>query len=311
MGRPDRGCRLCPHECGVDRRAGEVGVCGAGFEMSVSRAALHFWEEPPISGEAGSGTVFFAGCNLKCCYCQNSAISRGGAGRSASVSEVVDMMCGLERQGAMNVNLVTPTHFSDQVRAAVREARTQGCVLPIVWNTGGYESVENVRLNEGLVDVYLADFKYFDDRLAKAYSGVADYREVAQSALDAMVECVGDPSYDDFGGIERMTHGVVVRHLLLPGSLDDSKAVLRLLRQRYGGAVRVSIMNQYTPVLATAAAKGDAWSASVLGRFPQLAGTVAQAEYEALLDYADAIGLEDYFWQDGETCKESFIPEFE
>lgn len=279
--------------------------------MVVSRAALHFWEEPPISGEAGSGTIFFAGCNLKCCYCQNAAISRGGAGREAGVSEVAAMMRDLERQGAMNVNLVTPTHFSDAVREAVAEARRCGLAVPVVWNTGGYESVGNIRRNDGFVDVYLTDFKYCDDALAKAYSGVADYRTVAERALDAMVEGVGEVACDDFGGVERMTRGVVVRHLLLPGSLDDSKAVLRLLRQRYGSDVRVSIMNQYTPVLATAAEAGDARAKAVLGRFPQLANAVSREEYESLLDYADAIGLEDYFWQDGETCKESFIPEFE
>lgn len=302
---------LCPHGCGVDRSAGEVGVCGAGPDMAVSRAALHFWEEPPISGDAGSGTIFFANCSLRCCYCQNAAISRGGAGRAASVREVADMMLDLQRQGAMNVNLVTPTHYSDAVRNAVAVAREDGLRLPVVWNTSGYETVENVRANKGTVDVYLTDFKYCDDRMSKAYSGVADYVEVAACALEAMVECAGLPEYDDFGGVERMTRGVVVRHLLLPGGLDDSKAVLRLLRHLFGSSVRVSIMNQYTPVIASAAEGGDAVAKATLGRHPQLADAVPYADYEELLDYADAIGLEDYFWQDGETCKESFIPDFD
>lgn len=308
---PLTSCALCPRECGVDRVSGELGACGAGATMMVSRAALHFWEEPPISGAAGSGTVFFANCNLKCCYCQNSAISRGGAGRPAGVGEVAGMMLDLQSQGAMNVNLVTPTHYSSLVRAAVREAKARGLRLPVVWNTGGYESAANIRENEGVVDVYLTDFKYADDRLAEAYSGASDYSRVAVRALDEMVEQAGAPAYDDFGGVERMVGGVVVRHLMLPGCMDDSKAVLRLIRERYGASVRVSIMNQYTPVLSSAAASGSDWAKSVLERFPQLACTVSQREYEELLDYADAIGIDDYFWQDGETCRESFIPDFE
>lgn len=279
--------------------------------MVVSRAALHFWEEPPISGEAGSGTIFFANCNLRCCYCQNFAISRGDAGKAASVGDVAGMMLDLQNQGAMNVNLVTPTHYSDSVRSAVVLAREGGLDLPIVWNTSGYETAENVRANDGMVGVYLTDFKYFDDRISRAYSGVSDYMEVASRALEAMVECVGGFEYDDFGGVERMTRGVMVRHLLLPGCLDDSKAVLRLLRHRFGDSVKVSIMNQYTPVLASAAERGDAAAKLVLGKHPQLANAVPDADYEELLDYADAIGIEDYFWQDGETCKERFIPEFE
>lgn len=279
--------------------------------MVVSRAALHFWEEPPISGETGSGTIFFAGCNLRCNYCQNSAISREGLGDPASVSDVAAMMLELERQGAMNVNLVTPTHFSGKVREAVALAKAQGMSLPIVWNTSGYESVENIRANDGLVDVYLTDFKYSSPELARAYSGVPDYRSVAQDALDAMVDCVGRPMFDEFRGVHRMTRGVVVRHMMLPGEMEDSKAVLRLLRERYGDSIRVSIMNQYTPVLASAAASGSQWAAEQLASHPQLANPVSREEYERLLDFADGLGIEDYYWQDGETCVESFIPAFD
>lgn len=304
-------CNLCPRYCGAQRAHGEVGVCRSGADMVVSRAALHFWEEPPISGEAGSGTIFFAGCNLRCNYCQNSAISREGMGEPASASEVAEMMLDLQQQGAMNVNLVTPTHFSDKVREAVALAKAQGLELPIVWNTSGYESVENIRANEGLVDVYLTDFKYCDPELARAYSGVPDYRCVAQDALDAMVASVGKPTFDDLNGIPRMIRGVVVRHMMLPGEMEDSKAVLRLLHERYGDSIRISIMNQYTPVLATTAASGNDWAAAQLAKYPQLANPVSHEEYEMLLDFADALGIEDYYWQDGETCAESFIPAFD
>ncbi len=304
------GCRLCPHECGVLRSKGERGFCGADAEMHVSRAALHFWEEPPVSGESGSGAIFFSNCTLKCCYCQNAAISRGGAGKASSVADVAGMCLDLARQGAMNINLVTPTHYADGVCEAVSMARSKGMDLPVVWNTSGYESVKAVEDNVGVVDVYLTDFKYCDDALSLAYSKVPDYKEVATSALDAMVEHVGAPAYDSFGGCERMVSGVIVRHLMLPGAMDDSKAVLRHLKQRYGGSIRVSIMNQYTPVLSTAADAGDDFAEQTLRRHPQLARTVSSDEYEELLDYADSIGLDDYFWQDGETCKESFIPDF-
>lgn len=307
-----RACRLCPHRCGVDRTAGARGVCGAYDAMRVSRAALHFWEEPPISGEAGSGTIFFAHCTLGCAYCQNATISRRDteAGRVASVDEVARMCLDLERQGAMNVNLVTPTHYAPLVREAVCLARERGMRLPVVWNTSGYETVSAVRDNEGIVDVYLTDFKYADGALARELSGVRDYPMVALAALDEMVRLVGEPTYDDVGGMERMTRGVIVRHMLIPGHGDDSREAIRLLCERYGDAVRLSIMNQYTPVVARAAEAGDASAQAVLARHPELGERVSDEEYERLLCYADALGAEDYFWQAGDTCQESFIPDF-
>lgn len=311
-GNPFENCELCPHRCGVDRTAGERGVCGADDVMRVSRSALHFWEEPPISGEAGSGTVFFAHCTLGCSYCQNAAISRRGttAGTPVSTGELAKACLDLERQGAMNVNMVTPTHYAPLVRDAVRLARERGMRLPVVWNTSGYETLSAVRANAGTVDVYLTDFKYADGELAAALSGVGDYPEAAISALDEMVRTVGEAAYDDFGGAERMTRGVVVRHLLLPGHADDSKRVVSLLHSRYGGGVRLSIMNQYTPVLASAADAGNVAAARVLRRHPELARKVSRDEYERVLDFADSIGVDDYFWQSGDACQESFIPDF-
>ncbi len=304
-------CELCPRRCGANRRGGQRGACGADGTLVVARAALHFWEEPPISGEAGSGTVFFANCPLHCVYCQNAVIAAGQAGVPATVDRVAQMCVELREQGALNINFVTPTHYAPQAREAVRRAREMGMDLPIVWNTSGYETAEAVRANTGTVDVYLTDFKYASRDLAMRYSKAPDYPEVALAALDEMVAQVGEPRYDEVGGEPRMVRGVVVRHLMLPGALEDSKRVVRLLHERFGSAVRLSLMNQYTPVLADAAEAGDAWAAHVLKRFPELAQRVPDSEYEELLDYADDLGVQDYFWQEGGAAEESFIPPFD
>ena len=277
----------------------------------VARAALHFWEEPPISGDAGSGTIFFANCPLHCVYCQNAVIAAGRAGVPVSIDRVARMCSELEAQGALNINLVTPTHYAMQAREAVRRAREAGMSLPIVWNTSGYETVEAVRANAGTVDVYLTDFKYASSALAARYSKAPDYPEVALAALDEMVAQTGEACYDEFERQVRMTRGVVVRHLMLPDALEDSKRVVRMLHERYGTSIRLSIMNQYTPVLADAAAAGDVWAGHVLERHPELARRVPDEEYERLLDFADEIGVEDYFWQEGGAAEESFIPPFD
>ena len=304
-------CDICPRACGVNRAAGERGFCGADASVVVARAALHFWEEPPISGDAGSGTVFFAHCPLLCAYCQNAVIAEGRAGLEVSVERLASLCLDLQTQGAMNVNFVTPTHYAPQVREAVALARLRGLVLPVVWNCGGYERVETVRELADTVDMYLADFKYARAETARRYSHAADYPEVALAALDAMVAQVGAPVYDEFAGCERLVRGVVVRHLMLPGCLDESKEAVALLHERYGNAVRLSLMNQYTPVLAAAAEAGDARAQAALARCPELAGKVPDEEYEELLDFADELGVEDYFWQEGGACEESFIPPFD
>lgn len=303
-------CDECPRRCGANRLNGEIGVCGAGDIAVVSRAALHFWEEPPISGESGSGTIFFAGCPLGCVYCQNYMISRSYDGKPMSVFELADACLALQREGAMNINFVTPTHFGSFVRPAVREARKRGLTVPIVWNTSGYETVDNIRRNYETVDVYLTDFKYADAKLGKLYSNVSDYPDVALQAIDEMVRQVGSLKFDVFNGQKRMIKGVVVRHLLLPGHLEDSKRVVKLLFERYGNSVSLSLMNQYTPTLVTLRDKGNADAAKILDKFPNLVQRVPSEEYETLLDYADFLGIEDYFWQDGDPAQESFIPDF-
>ena len=291
-------CNLCPRECGALRCEGSAGACGVDDRLLVARAALHFWEEPPISGEDGSGTVFFTGCPLRCVYCQNNELAEGRIGWEISVGRLAGICCELQEQGALNVNFVTPTQFSLQIRDAVTEARDQGLHLPIVWNTSGYERAEVVAALAGTVDVYLTDFKYAESALAQRYSHAPDYPEVALRAIEAMIESTGEPRYDEYRGQRRMTRGVIVRHLLLPSALENSLSAVETLVHRFGDAVEYSIMNQYTPVM----------SASALERFPELSVPASNSEYEALLDFADELGLTDYFWQEGPAAEESFIP---
>lgn len=296
-----RACRLCPRDCGVDREAGVRGVCGASARVRIARAALHFWEEPCISGESGSGTVFFSYCPLRCVYCQNRDIAIGDAGTEVSVRRLARIYLELAAQGARNVNLVTPTHYAPAVVESVALARTAGLELPVVYNTSGYETVEAIGLLDGTVDVYLTDFKYADAQTARRYSNAPDYPEVALAALDAMVAQAGRPVFEEApDGDEppRILRGVVVRHLLLPGRLEESKRVVRLLHERYGDAVLLSLMNQYTPLRR-------------FERYPELNETVPAGDYESLLDYADELGVEDYYWQEGGADSESFIPPFD
>lgn len=304
-------CDLCPHECGLNRAAGEIGVCGASDDLVVARSALHMWEEPPVSGESGSGTIFFSHCPLHCCYCQNTVIAHGQTGRAVSLERLAEMCLELQEAGALNVNMVTPTHYAPYIRRAVSMARQRGLHLPIVWNTGGYESASAIRDNCGTVDVYLTDFKYASAELGERYSGVGDYPIRALEALDEMLRCVGPVRYDSYRDQERIVAGIIVRHLMLPGCLEDSKAVIALLHERYGSDIRLSIMNQYTPIVTSAAERGDLRAQSTLKRCPELALPVPDDEYMELLDFADDIGVDDYFWQEGGACEESFIPPFD
>ena len=293
-------CVLCPRACGAARADGERGACGAGADLVVARAALHFWEEPPISGSAGSGTVFFSYCPLRCLYCQNHEIAEGAAGNAISVERLSEIFLELEAQGALNVNLVTPTHYLPQIKWAIDAARTRGLEVPIVYNTSGYETAEAIRSLAGYVDVYLTDFKYWSREPARAYSRAADYRTVAIAALDEMVAQTGPCSYRTVAGEAGpvLARGTVVRHMMLPGLLDDSKAIIACVAQRYGSAVALSIMNQYTPLRE-------------FSEHSELNERVSLEEYDSLLDFADELGIEDYFWQEGGAAAESFIPAFD
>lgn len=285
------GCEICPRKCKK-----RPGFCGESDQVRLARAALHMWEEPCISGAEGSGAIFFTGCVLRCVFCQNHNIADGSVGKVVSVERLAEIMLELQAKKANNINLVTPTHFVLQIADAIRIARKKGLTVPIVYNTGGYERVETLCLLEGLVDVYLPDFKYMDAELAARYSLAKDYPEVAEAALAEMVRQVGSPQFDERG---MMKKGVIVRHLLLPGQLMDSKDVIAYLHKTYQDNIYISIMNQYTPMPGI----GEI--------YPELNRKVRKASYEKLIAYALALGVENAFVQEGETAKESFIPAFD
>lgn len=291
-------CELCPRRCRADRAANERGVCGATDTLRLARAALHFWEEPPISGEEGSGTVFFSGCPLKCVYCQNHEISTGNFGIDVSPERLAQIMLELQDQGALNINLVTATHYAHLLPEAIAAARARGLAIPIVYNTSGYERVEAVRELDDLVDIWLTDFKYADAGLGRALSHVPDYPSVAQSALIEMARQLERHG----GGAARAdgtwTRGIIVRHLVLPGHTEDSCRVLDLIWDAVGD-VPISVMNQYTPNAAMRAAGGE------------LARAVTREEYERVLDHADDLGFTQMFWQEGGAVDESFTPPFD
>ena len=270
------------------------GYCQSGDKMHIARAKLHYWEEPPISGTRGSGTIFFTGCSLRCAFCQNSEISGESLhGKDFTVEEFIETIKKLEAMGAHNINLVTPTHFASQIAEALRIYKPR---VPVVYNCGGYESVETLRMLEGLVDIYLPDFKYLNTDHAKKYSMAEDYPEVAKAALAEMVRQEGKPVFDERGMMKR---GVIVRHLLLPGCLADGKRVVKYLHETYGNRIYMSLMSQYTPLESLDAAK-----------YPELNRKVPEYAYEKLVDYAISLGVMQAFIQEGDTAKESFIPPF-
>ena len=304
---------MCPRACGVNRAIGELGVCKAPAELHIGRAALHWWEEPCLVGEQGSGAVCFSYCPLGCVYCQNEDLV-AGAGIEVGFEQLKQTLLRLQNEEhAANINLVTPSHYVPTIAEALRQLRKVSAeefsesnvvndsssgdrlVIPVVYNTSSYDSVESLRQLKGLIDIYLADFKYVSPEVARKLSHAANYPEVALAALDEMVVQVGFWSENAQGLLER---GIIVRHLVLPGHIEESFQVLRVLHERYGSKIRLSIMNQYTPL------RGD------LVRYG-LSGKVSNEEYESVLDYADYLGIEDYFWQEGGAATESFIPTFD
>jgi len=330
-------CELCPRKCGANRAAGERGACGADGRLQVARAALHFWEEPPVSGWRGSGTVFFSHCPMRCVYCQNYEISSGGVGTEITPERLAQIFLELQDQGAHNINLVTATQYVPAVAAALRlvrpEAQGGGPVgeaapvdtadraglrpgqlrIPVIYNTSGYELPYTLHRLDGLVDGYLFDLRYASPALAKRYSRAEDYPRVAAAALAAAVEQVGPyttrlplavldgADAKDHADIPLLTSGVIIRQLLLPvpGGLDDALQILRDTFERYGNTVCYSLMNQYTPMPQTAE------------RYPELATPVTEADYSALVDAALDLGVEHSFMQEGGTVTESFIPAFD
>ncbi len=293
-------CTLCPRRCGADRKAGKEGRCHTSETILVARAALHYWEEPCLSGQEGSGAVFFSGCPLGCIYCQNREISRGEAGFPVTVERLSEIFLELQDKNANNINLVTAGHYLPQVCEALRLAKQGGLAVPVVWNSSAYETVEALKMLQGLVDVYLPDLKYLTPELAAQYSHAADYPDIACKAIREMVRQQSEPRFDAAG---RMTAGVIVRHLLLPGHVREAKQVLKYLHETYGEQIYISIMSQYTPP--------DAKQVPEIADDPLLCRKVTSREYERLLAYATQIGISQGFYQEGETAEESFIPPFD
>lgn len=324
-------CNLCPRECGADRTGGQLGYCREDDRIFIARAALHMWEEPCISGERGSGTVFFAGCNLRCIYCQNHEIAAGGRGRQVSTRQLAEIFLELQAQGAANINLVTPDHYVIGVAEAVLLAKGMGLKIPIVYNCSGYAKSEVIENLSGIVDVFLTDFKYMDADLAARYSAAPDYPDVTKKALQTMVDIIHnpaidqkcldgeqsecemtnkdlhvsrkvyikqEPTFDDSGMMQR---GVIVRHLLLPGHKKNARDVIKYIYETYGDRVCLSLMNQYTPFVRPE----DHPSSTELCR------KVTAREYASVVDYAIDLGVRNAFIQEGDTAKESFVPEFD
>ncbi|MCR5728103.1 MAG: radical SAM protein [Lachnospiraceae bacterium] len=319
----DTGCLECPRRCRTDRTR-QKGYCGCESDILVTRAAPHMWEEPCISGDKGSGAVFFAGCNLHCVYCQNKAISDGGKGKKVSVERLAEIFLELQEKNVYNINLVTPTHYSYEIKEAVRLAKRGNLHIPVVYNCGGYESVETVESLEDTVDIWMPDFKYISSETARRYSNCPDYFERAVEALDEMVRqvrkkggvlftnesthplCLSHESgsiseSEDYTSSRIMMRGVIVRHMLLPGNIGESKRILRFLHERYGNDIYISIMSQYTPM------------PHILNsdRFPELRVKVDREEYDRLVDFALKIGIENAFIQEEDVATESFIPAFD
>jgi len=288
-------CFLCPRRCGADREGGAAGVCGMTDQIKIARAAPHMWEEPPISGSRGSGTVFFSGCPLKCVFCQNRVLSADGYGKAVDGESLERIILRLAEQGVHNINLVTPTHFSDKLIPVLDKVRPK-LNIPIVYNCGGYESVEALRRLEGLIDIYLPDFKYASGELAAKYSGAPDYPQVAAAALSEMHRQCGGAEFDDEGMMRR---GVVVRHLVLPGCRRDSAAVLQKIAETVPVAeVKLSIMRQYTPEFVDAE------------RFPELARRLTSFEYDFVVKEAARLGF-DGFTQQKESATSAYTPDFD
>lgn len=286
-------CTLCPRNCKVNRYE-TVGFCNSTDKVKLAYYSLHQWEEPVISGSNGSGTVFFSHCNLKCVFCQNKKISTGGYGKEISNERLKEIFLELQDKGAHNINLVTPTHYVPEIVEVLQEIKGKDLKIPVVYNTSSYENVKTIEMLENLVDIYLADLKYYQNELGCKYSNCRNYFEVASKAIEAMYRQTGPFKIVD--GL--MLQGVIVRVLVLPGHVDDSKKIIKYLYETYGNNIIISIMNQYTPI-------------DVIDKYPNLNRKLSVDEYEEIIDYACDLGMEKAFVQEGETQDKSFIPDFD
>ena len=286
-------CVLCPRKCGVNRYE-TVGFCGANNKIKLAYYSLHHWEEPIISGTNGSGTIFFSNCNMKCIYCQNKKISLDGYGKYISNKKLGEIMLELQKKGAHNINLVTPTHYVPQIAYILHKIKNKDLSIPVVYNTSSYENIGTLMMMRGLIDIYLADLRYYDDNLSVNYSSSPNYFENATMAIDEMYRQVGKFHFDKTRLLKK---GLIVRVLILPGHIDDSKRIIEYLYKTYGNDIFISIMNQYTPVNTCI--------------YSNLNRKVTEEEYNDVIEYAVSLGITNAFVQDGETSSESFIPNFD
>ncbi|RKL61332.1 radical SAM protein [Thermoanaerobacteraceae bacterium SP2] len=288
-------CNLCPRQCGVNRLAGQTGVCRAAGEVMVAKAFAHKWEEPCISGEKGSGTVFFTHCNIRCIFCQNFRISQEGFGKAVTIDELAGIFLKLQQKGVHNINLVTPTIYTPQIIETIKLAKSLGLSLPIVWNSNAYENVETLKTLTGLVDVYLPDLKYFDDSTAIKYSGAPNYFDTATRAIMEMFSQVGEPIFDDNGIIKK---GLIIRHLVLPGHKEDSKKILKWISENLPKGVYTSLMSQYMPYYKAESR-------------PEINRRLSAAEYDEVIEYFFNLGLENGFMQEEGAASEEYVPNFD
>lgn len=288
-------CKICPRECGISRTNGIKGLCGAGKRLRVAKAALHFWEEPCLSGTRGSGAIFFSHCNLKCVFCQNYDISQQDKGKELFLEEFVEICMHLQQKGAHNINLVSPTHYAPLLKDGLEKARKRGLEIPVIYNSNGYEKVETLRALEGLIDIYLPDLKYFDDKLARKYSQADKYFFYASQAVQEMGRQVGNPVFDEEGIMKK---GLLIRHLLLPGQEKDSRKILEWIAGKMSPDTYVSVMGQYTPVYRAQ-------------EYPELNKKITKAEYEDIIEYFFSVGLHNGFMQGLDAAEKTFIPDFD
>lgn len=288
-------CHMCPRACNVNRNKTSSGVCNAGNEIMIARVSLHHWEEPPVSGTNGSGTVFFSNCNLKCVFCQNHEISQNGTGKEVSIKRLSEIFLEQQERGAHNINLVTPTHYALQIIEALKLAKEKGLHIPILYNSNGYESLSTLKALNGYIDVYLPDFKYYNDKYAIKYSSAPNYFKIASEAIKYMYSQVGPAQFDENGIIRK---GMIIRHLMLPNLLFDSKKIIDFIFKNFHHNVYISIMNQYTPMYKAC-------------EFKELNKSLNPKLYDSLIDYCSYLGIKNAFIQDCGTNTEDFVPEFD
>lgn len=288
-------CNICPHNCEINRLNGEVGRCKATDKVKVALASIHKFEEPCISGEKGSGTVFFSNCNLRCIFCQNYKISQLGLGEEISIEELADIFIDEQNKNVENINLVTPTMYVYQIIEAIKIARSKGLYIPIVYNSNGYENVETIKKLKGYIDIYLPDLKYSNDKISYKYSGIKHYFESATAAIKEMYNQVGNPVLDENGIMKK---GLIIRHLVLPNNLQNSKDILKWINDNIEKKVFVSIMAQYFPTHKS-------------NQFPEINRKLTKEEYEEIEDYLYSLDLDNGYIQELGEHEEEYVPDFE